>query len=322
MGGKARLGEILIEAGEIDSTQLEAALREQQESGRPLGMTLVHMGVLQEDTLVRTLAEQLSLPMARLHGKRVSAEVLDLVPFDLAEKHHCFPLFVKGEGDARALYLAMQDASDTDAIGEVADRAGIQVRPVLVAPSEIEEALHRQYDVIASSSSPPLEVAEDEVEEDHDGEPFGALPPPSEVGLDAADLASGFDPGGESVEFDDAGLSEPSDAFDTNGLSDDDFGGGELAVSPLPNTGPSLSGGPLGDSLPDFGPEMLSLESQVEAAPALEPPGSHAPERAHTGPVAQDAILRALTQLLVEKGIFTREELIARVHRESGGDDS
>ena len=61
-------------------------------------MTLVLMGFLEEETLIRTLAAQLKLPVARIRGKRVNAEVVELVPVELAEKHRCLPLFVKSQG--------------------------------------------------------------------------------------------------------------------------------------------------------------------------------------------------------------------------------
>jgi hypothetical protein len=211
MSSKARLGDILLEAGEIDAAQLEAALREQEESGRPLGITLVRMGALREETLVRTLASQLSLPMASLEGKRISAEVLELVPFDLAEKHRCFPLFVKDEGEGRALYLGMEDASDLDAIDRIGRSVGLTIRPVLVAPSELEEALLRQYQARASAGPAPLPASRPPRRGNGSAEQARPLPPrdpdlagnglPDDRGESDADDLSGAE-----FAFDAAGL--------------------------------------------------------------------------------------------------------------------
>ena len=76
---------------------------------RPLGITLVRMGLLDEEALVRTLARQLKLPIAWLRGKWVEQDVLDLVPVELALKHRCLPLTVSDDGRGKALHLAMQD---------------------------------------------------------------------------------------------------------------------------------------------------------------------------------------------------------------------
>jgi hypothetical protein len=332
MGRRARLGDILLEAGEIDAAQLDAALRRQDETGRPLGLTLVEMGVLREETLVRTLSQQLSLPMARLEGKRISAEVLELVPCDLAEKHRCFPLFVKDEGASRALYLAMEDASDLDAIEALSEAAGMAIRPVLVAPSEIEAALHRQSHALAGARPAPLETRPPPAAHERP-----LPPPPREPGFDGtglpADLEVDPDTGsGADVDFDGRGLEPDADA---DAGEADWAGGPELgsaddldvdldvapgldleaepeAPAPEPDRGPDS----LDDSLADFAPELAADAPGPPPAPMPRqaPPPPAAPET-----VSRDAILRALTQLLVEKGLIDREELIARVHRENGG---
>ena len=57
MPERPKLGELLVMAGAIDQTQLGAALADQRQYGRPLGITLVRMGFLDEETLVRTFEE-------------------------------------------------------------------------------------------------------------------------------------------------------------------------------------------------------------------------------------------------------------------------
>lgn len=342
MGARARLGEILLEAGEIDAAQLEAALRRHEETGRPLGLTLVDMGALPEEALVRTLSQQLSLPMARLEGKRIAAETLALVPFDLAEKHRCFPLFVKDEGTGGALYLGMEDASDLDAIEALTGRTGLTIRPVLVAPSEIEEALHRQYHAMASSAPAPLQAPGPEVAEE--GQPDPLPPPPGDPGFDGTGLPEELEVGPDAiaiaagdVDFDSQGLEagqgaeEPVGDVNAPGNGADwdaeaeldpaddlevdlDVGRDlELDAEPGPREVREPRADSLDDSLADFAPEL-----EVDA-PAPQPRAPQAPASG-SEPVSRDAILRALTQLLVEKGLIDREELVERVHRENGGD--
>jgi type IV pilus assembly protein PilB len=237
MGKKTKLGNILVEAGVIDEAQLAAALGEQKKWGRPLGMTLVRMGLIEEADLVRSLSEQLDLPMARMRGKRVIPEVLDIVPVELAEKHRCLPLFLKPEGGSQTLFLAMEDPADLGTLDEVSFRIGMKVRPVLVAPSELDEALHRHYHwACAPGDAAPLGSGE------------------------AAPEAAGDDDL-EPLDFD-AAASQP------------------IAVAEL----------------------------------EPEPTGSDAePQPQKASPVQADAILRVLTQLLVEKGVITRAELVERL---------
>ena len=145
MGGRLKLGQILLSKELISPEQLAAALGEQERWGSRLGMTLVRMGFVEEEALIRVLAGQLRLPVARIRGKSVNSELLEYVPVELAEKYRCLPLFVREEGGAKTLFLAMEDPSDLEALDDLAFQIGEKLRPVLVAPTELEDALQRHY---------------------------------------------------------------------------------------------------------------------------------------------------------------------------------
>lgn len=55
---KPLLGEMLLEAGEITKEQLEKALNIQKEEGGLIGIILVNLGHINEQTLVKYLASQ------------------------------------------------------------------------------------------------------------------------------------------------------------------------------------------------------------------------------------------------------------------------
>ena len=232
MKAKQKIGDLLVASGTIDEAQLASALGEQKQWGRPLGMTLVRMGFLDEETLVHALASQLKLPVVKLAGKVVNQEVLERVPIDLAEKYRCLPLLLNEEGGQQVLYLGMEDPADLEALDELSFRIGDTVKPVLVAPTELDEALHRHYHWASSSTNPEMTT---------DVEP---------------------------------------DAFDE---------GGEPEFIDLPET-PATQG--QADTPSD------SASAATSGRSAGVPP---------------ESILRALTQLLVEKRIITRDELIERV---------
>jgi len=145
MAEEPKLGQILVQSGAIDESQLGAALEEHRRSGHRLGLTLVRLGFLAEPELVRALASQLQLPIVSLGGKRVDPEVLAFVPRSIAEKHNVLPLFVKDLGTRRELYLGMEDPCDSGAVEDVACDVGIAVRPVIVAASELAVAIDRLY---------------------------------------------------------------------------------------------------------------------------------------------------------------------------------
>ena len=145
MGGRLKLGEILLSKELIGPEQLAAALGEQERWGSRLGMTLVRMGFVEEEALIRVLAGQLRLPVARIRGKSVSSALLEYLPVALAEKYRCLPLFVREEGGAKTLFLAMEDPSDLEALDDLSFQIGEKLCPVLVAPTELEDALKKLH---------------------------------------------------------------------------------------------------------------------------------------------------------------------------------
>ncbi len=145
MRERHRIGEILVAAGVIDEMQLAAALGEQARWGKRLGVTLIKMGMVEEAQLVRGLAMQLDLPVASLAGKRIAPEVIALVPARLATEHGVIPLFTRGEGRGAQLYLGMDDPSNLEVLDDLSFRTGLEIRPVMVGPSEIGEAIDRYY---------------------------------------------------------------------------------------------------------------------------------------------------------------------------------
>ncbi len=145
MAKRLKLGEMLLGEGLIDELQLRSALGEQRRWGWRLGMTLVRMGFIDEDRLVGALSRQFRLPLARLDGKKIHRQALDLVPEELAERFHCIPLFLREEGAAKTLFLGMEDPSDLSVIDDLRVRTGIDIVPLLVAPSEREAAIERHY---------------------------------------------------------------------------------------------------------------------------------------------------------------------------------
>jgi hypothetical protein len=253
MGARLKLGQILLSKELISPEQLAAALGEQERWGSRLGMTLVRMGFLDEEVLIRVLAGQLRLPVARIRGKAVSQEVLELVPVELAEKYRCLPLFTREEGGAKTLFLAMEDPSDLEALDDLAFRIGEKLRPVLVAPTELEDALHRHYHGAALMG------------------PSDPLPPVS--------------------------ASKPQGSRPEDGETEPDM----VPLDPILSAGPEPgSGGLTGSALyPDSAPDLRAVgtPSAEEQPQGLEP----------------RVILRALAQLLVEKGVITRDELADRL---------
>ena len=145
MARRQRIGEILMAAGLIDESQLRTVVSDQRRFGAPLGEALVRRGFLTGEQLMRGLAAQLGVPVARVKGKRIVPEVLELLPGHLAVKYGCIPLFTKREGGVEVLYLGMEDPTDLRTLDELTFQIGMKLRPVVVSVTELREALRTHY---------------------------------------------------------------------------------------------------------------------------------------------------------------------------------
>jgi hypothetical protein len=138
---RKRLGEILVQAGVLDEARLRAGLSEQRRWGGPLGRLLVDMKLITEEAMVQALSHQLNFPAVSLENRQISAEVLDLVPGELAEQHSVIPFNVQG----KFLDVAMSDPTNLGIIDELRIRTRLNVRPYLAGPKMIERAIGRFY---------------------------------------------------------------------------------------------------------------------------------------------------------------------------------
>jgi hypothetical protein len=244
-----QLGQLLVSRQLVAPGELARALAEQQSSGGRLGAILVRRGCIAEEKLVRILASQLRLPVARIRGKMVNPEVLELVPVEVAEKYRCLPLLRRRVEGVTQLFLALEDPSDRDALDELAFQLGARIQPVLIGPTELEDALQRHYHAAHPTGAGP------------------ALPPLPAPG--------------------------PADA-------------GETETAPeLPPPDPLLHPSPADG-------EATAPQLGAAAAGPTQAPIPSAVEDRH--------VLRALSQLLVEKGVLGRDELAARLRALASGD--
>ena len=133
----ARLGELLIERGLVDESQIEQALELQEQRGRRMAQIMVDEGWIKEKDLLSCLAAQLSLPMVWLRSGLVDTEIARLLPEDVARRLGVVPIIRARD----VLYLATNDPQSMPIIETVEDLTGYRVRPILVCSEEISESL-------------------------------------------------------------------------------------------------------------------------------------------------------------------------------------
>ncbi len=145
MARRRKLGELLIEAGLLDESQLEVALVEQRRYDKPLGVTLILLDLVAEEEMLRVLGRQLDVPAVRLTDRGLPPELAELLPYEFAKRHQCLPLHVEAKGAKKELYVGMSNPTDLNVLDDIAFRTSMTVHAVLVSPLQLDDAIERQY---------------------------------------------------------------------------------------------------------------------------------------------------------------------------------
>ena len=130
-----KLGQIFVALGVLDEDQEKAALDYSVKWSVPFGRACVKMGLIDETTVVQALSMQMGFPSVSLSGIQVPAEVIALIPPELAERHRLVPIAL----------VAMSSPKNLAIVDEIAFRTGRRVSPVLAPDSEIDAALLAYY---------------------------------------------------------------------------------------------------------------------------------------------------------------------------------
>ena len=138
-----KIGTILIQDGVINEEQLELALKEQQNTKKPLGETMIEMGLITEEQSLRALSKQLHLPFASLVGVKIPDDVIGLVSGQLLRKHVMIPIAHSEKPDA--IVVAMVDPLNIAAIDDFVMATRYSVEPVFATTNDIMVALDKYY---------------------------------------------------------------------------------------------------------------------------------------------------------------------------------
>ncbi len=134
---------MLVEAGLITDGQLKAALIEQKKWGGRLGRTVVELGFTTEETMVKVLAGQLSLPIIDLDSAILPERMVENLRLDLAERYGVFP--VKIDRPNQSLSVATSDPTNVEALRSLALATNLIIQPVVAPASTIDRAIRRYY---------------------------------------------------------------------------------------------------------------------------------------------------------------------------------
>lgn len=176
MEQKKRLGELLLEAGVIDETQLQSALGHQRRWGMKLGQALLDLKLATEAQVVAALARKFGYEVANLQAISpgpLLESALRLVPKDVAGKHTLLPI----AADTNSITVAMADPTNIAVVDELSFRTGRRVRICIAGERELSAMVRRLYFGDEVRRGPePIAFDESDVVTETTTDPFAALP--------------------------------------------------------------------------------------------------------------------------------------------------
>jgi type IV pilus assembly protein PilB len=167
-----KLGEILVENGIISKEQLLEGLKYQTVQEVMLGEALIATSAIpDEEVITHFLSKQLNLGKLSLRELEFDPFVVDLVPYDIAQKYTIIPI----NKTNRMLTVAISDPKNIFMLDAIKFLTGCTVKPILVPAKEIQDAINANYQAANSMDNILKEVKSDGglevIDGDKDNEP-------------------------------------------------------------------------------------------------------------------------------------------------------
>jgi len=142
-----RIGEILVEKQLITEEQLAQAVAEHQKSKEFLGQTLIRLGFISEEKLLKILAGQQGITFLNLQDVKFDDEIIKKMPAKFAWHYKIMPITLKGN----VLTVAMSNPFDMWSVDDLETNLGYRVETVLALSSDIVDAIRKYYGVGAET---------------------------------------------------------------------------------------------------------------------------------------------------------------------------
>ncbi len=138
---KKPLGELLLDRGIIDQSQMDKALDFQREKGGLIGEILVELGFVKEDDIAQALTAQYGFPYLPLGNYDVDSDITSIIPSRVARQYLLVPIDKIGNN----LTLAMSNPLNIQAIEDVELLSGCSVQTFVSTSSDIKKAIEKYY---------------------------------------------------------------------------------------------------------------------------------------------------------------------------------
>lgn len=134
-----RVESILLSRGVITEELLDEAKARQKGAKRPLVEVLLEQEAVDEDLLVRVLAEVTGMQLLPREALIANPDVQHLVPTEMVQRHGILPLSVTRD----ELIVATADPFQVEVFDDLARMVNLRIRPVFAKPSVVREVIRK-----------------------------------------------------------------------------------------------------------------------------------------------------------------------------------
>ena len=135
--------EVLLEQGLIQPDQLAEAMDLRKKEGVRLDRALVRLGYVTEESFLRIMSEELSIPLVDLSKVEIDVETLRSLPAKLVYRKNLVPVS-RTDG---TLTVATSDPFDLYAFDELRLLTGLTIQPALAPEEDIRKVIKTHYGV-------------------------------------------------------------------------------------------------------------------------------------------------------------------------------
>ncbi|MCA9279320.1 MAG: Flp pilus assembly complex ATPase component TadA [Phycisphaeraceae bacterium] len=136
---RLRIGELLVQAGQVTENQVRDALAIQRATGKLLGEILLEQGIITRAVLEQTLSARIGVPGCVLRHGLIDPALLELIGEQEALELRALPLFrVHG-----TLTVAMAEPQSLHTIDRLRSLTELEIRPVLALEPDIREYIKK-----------------------------------------------------------------------------------------------------------------------------------------------------------------------------------
>jgi len=135
-----KIGQIFKDKGLITQEQLNLAIKRQEETGKFLGEVLIDAGFINSADLLKVLSERFGIPIVYLKNKYIDYKLVENFPLSAIFDSKCLPF----EEDGQNIWVAVVNPLDAEAISRIQKLSGgkrVQLR--LTLREDMEQALGR-----------------------------------------------------------------------------------------------------------------------------------------------------------------------------------